>query len=104
VCLLRESLAGNVFVIKDPCREVGAAVRIRHRLDYQLYVLLEAVSAQIHRVNHKLAPAYYVVAAAIVSLLTILTIRETAGRSLSQGVADEMFQSNADVRGAATPG
>jgi hypothetical protein len=43
------------------------------------------------------------VAAAIVSLLTILTIRE-AGRSLSQGVADEMFQSNADVRGAATPG
>jgi hypothetical protein len=42
--------------------------------------------------------------AAIVSLLTILTIRETAGRSLSQGVADEMFQSNADVRGAATPG
>ncbi len=49
-------------------------------------------------------PPYYVVAAAIVSLLTILTIRETAGRSLSQGVADEMFQSNADVRGAATPG
>jgi hypothetical protein len=42
--------------------------------------------------------------AAIVSLLTILTIRETAGRSLPQGVADEMFQSNADVRGAATPG
>ena len=40
-----------------------------------------------------------VVAAAIVSLLTI---RETAGRSLSQGVADEMFQSDADVRGAAT--
>ena len=50
------------------------------------------------------APAYYVVAAAIVSLSTILTIRETAGRSLPQGVADEMFQSNADVRGAATPG
>ena len=47
------------------------------------------------------APAYYVVAAAIVSLLTILTIRETAGRSLPQGAADEMFQSNADV--AATP-
>ena len=37
-------------------------------------------------------------------LLTILTIRETAGRPLPQGVADEMFQSNADVRGAATPG
>ena len=54
--------------------------------------------------GNNLAPAYYVVAAAIVSLLTILTIRETAGRSLSQGVADEMFQSNADVRGAATPG
>ena len=54
--------------------------------------------------GNNVAPAYYVVAAAIVSLLTILTIRETAGRSLSQGVADEMFQSNADVRGAATPG
>lgn len=54
--------------------------------------------------GNKLAPAYYVVAAAIVSLLTIPAIRETAGRSLSQGVADEMFQSNADVRGAATPG
>jgi MFS transporter, MHS family, proline/betaine transporter len=33
-----------------------------------------------------------------------LTIRETAGRSLSQGVADEMFQSNADIRGAASTG
>jgi hypothetical protein len=54
--------------------------------------------------GNNVAPAYYVVAAAIVSLLTILTIRETAGRSLPQGVADEMFQSNADVRGAATPG
>ena len=46
-------------------------------------------------------PPYYVVAAAIVSLLTI---RETAERSLSQGVADGMFPSNADVRGAATSG
>ena len=53
---------------------------------------------------HDLRPAYYIVAAAIVSLLTILTIRETAGCSLPQGVADEMFQSNADVRGAATAG
>ena len=54
--------------------------------------------------GNNVAPAYYVVAAAIVSLSTMLTIRETAGRSLPQGVADEMFQSNADVRGAATPG
>ena len=51
-----------------------------------------------------LDPHPEVVAAAIVSLLTILTIRETAGRSLPQGVADEMFQSDADVRGAATLG
>ena len=29
--------------------------------------------------GNNVAPAYYVVAAAIVSLLTILTIRETAG-------------------------
>jgi hypothetical protein len=43
-------------------------------------------------------------AAAIVSLLTILTIRETARRPLPQGVADEMFQSEADVHGAVTTG
>jgi hypothetical protein len=57
-----------------------------------------------HALCGHLAPAYYVVAAAVVSLLTILTIRETAGRSLARGVADEMFQSSADLRGAATPG
>ena len=50
--------------------------------------------------GNNVAPAYYVVVAAIVSLLTILTIRETAGRPLRQGVADEMFQSEADVHGA----
>jgi MHS family proline/betaine transporter-like MFS transporter len=54
--------------------------------------------------GNNVAPAYYVVAAAIVSLLTILTIRETARRPLPQGVADEVFQSGTDVRGAATPG
>jgi MHS family proline/betaine transporter-like MFS transporter len=50
------------------------------------------------------APAYYVVAAAVVSLLAILSVRETAGRPLPQGVADEMFQSEADVHGAAATG
>jgi len=39
------------------------------------------------------APAYYVVVAAVVSLLTVLTIRETARRPLPQGVTDETFQS-----------
>jgi MHS family proline/betaine transporter-like MFS transporter len=39
------------------------------------------------------APAYYVVTAAIVSLATILTIRETAGRPLSHGISDQTFQS-----------
>ena len=53
--------------------------------------------------GNNVAPAYYVVAAAIVSLLTILTMRETAGRSLSRGAPDEMFQSDADVRGARRP-
>jgi MFS transporter, MHS family, proline/betaine transporter len=41
--------------------------------------------------GNNVAPAYYVVVAAIVSLLTILTIltiRETAVRPLRQGVAD----------------
>jgi MHS family proline/betaine transporter-like MFS transporter len=47
-----------------------------------------------------LLPTY----AAVVSLLTILTVRETAGRPLRQDVADEMFQSEADVRGVATTG
>ena len=41
--------------------------------------------------------------AAIAALLTNLTIRETAGRPLPRGVADEMFQSDADVRGARRP-
>jgi MHS family proline/betaine transporter-like MFS transporter len=53
---------------------------------------------------NNVAPAYYVVVAAVVSLLTILTVRETAGRPLVQGVADETFQSEPDVRGAATAG
>jgi MFS transporter, MHS family, proline/betaine transporter len=53
---------------------------------------------------NNVAPAYYVVAAAVVSLLTILTVRETAGRPLPQGIADEMFQSEADVHRAATTG
>lgn len=53
---------------------------------------------------NNVAPAYYVVVAAAISLLTILTLRETAGRPLPQGVADEMFQSEADVRGVATAG
>jgi MHS family proline/betaine transporter-like MFS transporter len=53
---------------------------------------------------NNVAPAYYVVAAAVVSLLAILTVKETAGRPLPHGVPDEMFQSEADVRGAATTG
>ena len=54
--------------------------------------------------GNSVAPAYYVVVAAIVSLLTILTIRETAGRPIPQRAADETFQSDADVEGAATTG
>jgi MFS transporter, MHS family, proline/betaine transporter len=54
--------------------------------------------------GNNVAPAYYVVVAAIVSLVTIMTIRETARRPLPQGVADEMFQSGADVHGTATTG
>jgi MFS transporter, MHS family, proline/betaine transporter len=56
-----------------------------------------------HTANN-VAPAYYVAVAAIASLLTVMTVRETAGRPLPQGVADEMFQSEPDVRGAATTG
>ena len=42
---------------------------------------------------NNVAPAFYVVVAAVVSLLTIMTVRETAGRPLPQGVTDQMFQS-----------
>jgi MFS transporter, MHS family, proline/betaine transporter len=40
-----------------------------------------------------IAPAYYVVAAAVVSVLTIVTIRETADRPLRHGITDQTFQS-----------
>ena len=39
------------------------------------------------RTGNELAPAYYVIAAAIVSLATIMTMRETAGRPLRKLVA-----------------
>ncbi len=42
---------------------------------------------------NNVAPAYYVVVAAVVSLLTSLTLRETAGRPLPQTKPDQMFQS-----------
>ncbi|MFG1933333.1 MFS transporter [Mycobacterium sp. NPDC048908] len=39
------------------------------------------------------APAFYVVVAAVVSLVAILTIRETANRPLSHRISDQTFQS-----------
>jgi MHS family proline/betaine transporter-like MFS transporter len=41
----------------------------------------------VARTGNDIAPAYYVIAAAIVSLLTVLTMRETAGRPLRQVVS-----------------
>jgi hypothetical protein len=63
-----------------------------------------AVTWLTARTAGKVAPAYYVVVAAVVSLLTILTISETAGRPLPRGVPDEMFQSEPDVHRAAATG
>jgi hypothetical protein len=37
-------------------------------------------------------------------VVSTLTVGETAGRPLLSGVADETFQSGADVHGAATTG
>jgi MFS transporter, MHS family, proline/betaine transporter len=54
--------------------------------------------------GNNVAPAYYVLVAAIVSVLTILTVRETAGRPLPRGISDETFQSASDVRGVPTTG
>ncbi len=42
--------------------------------------------------GNPVAPAYYVVVAAVISLLTILTLRENARRPLSKLASDEMFQ------------
>ncbi|HYZ69765.1 MAG TPA: MFS transporter [Mycobacterium sp.] len=41
----------------------------------------------VARTGNEIAPAYYVIAAAIVTLLTLFTMRETAGRPLRQLVA-----------------
>lgn len=43
----------------------------------------------VSRTGNELAPAYYVIAAAIVTFLTVLTMRETAGRPLRKLVSDE---------------
>jgi MFS transporter, MHS family, proline/betaine transporter len=89
------------------------ATRVRYSgfsIDYNVCVAAfggttpYAVTWLTAETGNNVAPAYYVAAAAIVSMLTILTIRETAGRPLPQGVADEMFQSSPDVHRAATPG
>jgi MHS family proline/betaine transporter-like MFS transporter len=42
----------------------------------------------VARTGNDLAPAYYVIAAAIITLLTVLTIRETAGKPLRKLVSD----------------
>jgi MHS family proline/betaine transporter-like MFS transporter len=41
----------------------------------------------VARTGNDIAPAYYVIAAAIISLVTVLTMRETAGRPLRQLVS-----------------
>jgi hypothetical protein len=56
--------------------------------DFAIYGFLATIIAA-----NFLPSAYYVVAAAVASLLTILTIRETAGRPLSHGISDQTFQS-----------
>jgi MFS transporter, MHS family, proline/betaine transporter len=43
----------------------------------------------VARTGNDIAPAYYVIAAAIISLVTVLTMRETAGRPLRQLVSDD---------------
>jgi MHS family proline/betaine transporter-like MFS transporter len=42
----------------------------------------------VARTGNEIAPAYYVIAAAVVTLLTVLTMRETAGRPLRKLVTD----------------
>ena len=40
----------------------------------------------VDRTGNEVAPAFYVIAAAIVSLATVLTMRETAGQPLRHAV------------------
>lgn len=42
----------------------------------------------VARTGNEIAPAYYVIAAAVITLLTVLTMRETAGRPLRKLVTD----------------
>ena len=56
------------------------------------------------KTGNTVAPAYYVVVAAVVSLVTILTLSEAAGRPFPLTKSDEMFQSGADVRRVASTG
>jgi MHS family proline/betaine transporter-like MFS transporter len=41
----------------------------------------------VARTGNEIAPAYYVIAAAVITLLTVLTMKETAGRPLRKLVA-----------------
>jgi MFS transporter, MHS family, proline/betaine transporter len=41
----------------------------------------------VARTGNDIAPAYYVIAAALVTLATVVTMRETAGRPLRQRVS-----------------
>jgi MFS family permease len=114
-----ESYARRIpFLLAGPLGMVGAGVelfatRVRYSgfsIGYNICVAAfggttpYVVTWLTAQTDNNVAPAYHVVVAAIVSLLTILTIRETAGRPLPQDVADEMFQSEPDVRGAAATG
>jgi hypothetical protein len=69
-----------------------------------IYVCAAVAAGVTAHTANSVAPAYYGSVPAVVSLLTVLTVRETAGRPLPQGAADEMFQSEADLHGAATAG
>lgn len=42
----------------------------------------------VARTGNEIAPAYYVIVAAIITLLTVFTMRETAGRPLRKLVTD----------------
>jgi MHS family proline/betaine transporter-like MFS transporter len=43
----------------------------------------------VDRTGNDIAPAYYVIAAAVATLITLLTMRETAGRPLPRRMATD---------------
>ena len=68
--------------------------RARYSIGYNISVAIFGGTAPYvatwltDRTGNELAPAYYVIVAAVISLATVLTMRETSGRPLRKLITD----------------